>query len=533
MLVCLWLAFLLRGLFFASTTPIWEGFDEHAHFAVIDSLARGHAWPAASEGLPAEIEASLGLLPLPKLLAGADYASHTDYWAKPPAERSELQRRFLALSPQHESTAPASQHRMYEAQQAPAYYWFLAAADRLVLDWPLQHWPLASRVCWLRLLTLFLGSLLVPFTYGMALRIGSPQLAQSTVLLLVAMPQITMSAARIANDLFAAAAVAWVLWQVAQGAAGQKSPWRAVLLGLSAGLALLSKGYLIILLVALVVDFWAEWITKPPGRQLIQRNGCIALAMAALSGGWWYGRNLLLSGSLSGEQMEVASRQGLAAWISEFVHMDWVRAVDFISLSHLWLGNWSFLVLRSWMYHTLEFLLLGAAIGVLLHYGRALRHRECSPVMITVLFLEISMAAAVLYHAMVSSRVASFPGSFGHYLDGTVAAEVFLLALGCSFWLKDWGPRVLVLAFLGLDLFGTHVYLLPFYGGWIREVSSGGLPAFRVLECKWSCIVELAQNLAVNKAPLFSNPYLLVLLWVLYLLATAGIAVAAFRQRRA
>lgn len=527
-LVCLWLAFFLRGLFFASTTPIWEGFDEHAHFALIDTLARGHAWPAAGDGLPAEIEASLGLVPLPKLLAGAAYSSHEDYWAKPPAERSELQRRFLALSPLHESTAAASQHRMYEAQQAPAYYWFLALADRLVLDW-----PLANRVCLLRLLTLLMASLLVPFSYGMALKLGGPQVATSAGLLLVAMPQIAMSAARIANDLFAATAVACVLWQLAQGAAEQKSPWRAFLLGLSTGVGLLSKGYLPILFVALAVYFLAEWVWKPQARQLIQRNACIALAVAALSGGWWYGRNLLLSGSLSGEQMEVAARQGGAFGMSELLSMDWLRAVDFILLSHIWLGNWSFLVARSWMYHFLEFLLLAAASGVVLHYARAWRNGERSSARITVLFLELSMAAAVLYHSLVSSRVANFSGTFGHYLDATVAAEVFLLALGCAFWSRVWGAGILVLAFLGIDLFATHVYLQPFYAGLIREVAPGKLLAFRVLECNWNCIQTLAQNLAVNKAPLFSNPHLLVLLWGLYGIATAGIAVLAVRQRRA
>lgn len=523
----LWLAFVWRGLFFATTTPIWEGFDEHAHFSLADALARGDPWPKASDALPLEIQSSLALLPLPKLLAGTEALSNGQYWKKPPSDRLGLERRFASLGAGEERGLPPSKHLMYEAQQAPAYYWVLAGAERLILDW-----PLAERVLALRLLTLLVASLLVPFTYMAARRICAPPVALCSVLLLIAMPQLSMSAARIANDIFAAAAVGWVLLQVAGGAGRKQSPWWALLLGLSTGLALLSKGYLLILLPALAVYFFAEWLANPHSRGVIARNGAIAVAVSAASGGWWYVRNLLAGGSLSGEQMEVAARHGQAFRWEELAKMDWVRAVDFILMSHIWLGNWSFLVLRGWMYHAVELGFLAAAVGVALWYWRALRRRECSAVLLMILFLQISMAAAVMYHATVSRQMTNFSGTFGHYLDGTVVTEVILLALGCGVLHRVWGARILVWALVGLDLFGTHVYLLPFYAGRIGEEASGRLPAFQVLHCDWGCVAEIAANLAVNKGPLAAHPHVLILIWGLYLISTIGVGFSASQKPR-
>ena len=40
--VLIWVLFLLRGTFYATVIPIWEGLDEFAHFAYVDWL-RTHA----------------------------------------------------------------------------------------------------------------------------------------------------------------------------------------------------------------------------------------------------------------------------------------------------------------------------------------------------------------------------------------------------------------------------------------------------------------------------------------------------------
>ncbi len=43
--------------------------------------------------------------------------------------------------------------------------------------------------------------------------------------------------------------------------------------------------------------------------------------------------------------------------------LNWLGVADFAFVSHLWLGGWSFLVLRTWMYRTMELIFLTALVG--------------------------------------------------------------------------------------------------------------------------------------------------------------------------
>jgi len=63
--VLIWFAFFLRGAFCASILPVWEGFDEYAHFAFIHHLKTFGTLPRKDELVSAEISRSLKLVPLP------------------------------------------------------------------------------------------------------------------------------------------------------------------------------------------------------------------------------------------------------------------------------------------------------------------------------------------------------------------------------------------------------------------------------------------------------------------------------------
>ncbi|PYS25341.1 MAG: hypothetical protein DMG11_23080 [Acidobacteria bacterium] len=41
-LAAIWVIFLCKGIFYSLLFPIWEGFDEYAHFAFIQYLAIHH-----------------------------------------------------------------------------------------------------------------------------------------------------------------------------------------------------------------------------------------------------------------------------------------------------------------------------------------------------------------------------------------------------------------------------------------------------------------------------------------------------------
>src|ERR1035441_1087820 len=63
LLLLLWAAFIIRGLWYSAAMPIWEGYDEPYHFAYLQHLAAGGLSPGTAV-VSLEVQHSLHLLPL-------------------------------------------------------------------------------------------------------------------------------------------------------------------------------------------------------------------------------------------------------------------------------------------------------------------------------------------------------------------------------------------------------------------------------------------------------------------------------------
>ena len=142
------MAFLLRGLFYCIEQPMWEGYDEWAHFAYIQQIAEQGQLPARSGNVPDEIQRSLELAPLSRSAAevvpGA--VTHDAYWRLPESDRLRRELELRQLTPAYK-LADASEKLVtqYEAQQPPLYYLLLTIPYLAI-----QHWSLAAQVLTLR-----------------------------------------------------------------------------------------------------------------------------------------------------------------------------------------------------------------------------------------------------------------------------------------------------------------------------------------------------------------------------------------------
>jgi hypothetical protein len=93
----LWTCFLTRGLFYSSVQPLWNGFDEWAHFAVAQNISvTGHLIVDRNMMVSREINTSLQLAPLPRGMTSipSGGVGQIEYWKLPQEEQS---RRELAL----------------------------------------------------------------------------------------------------------------------------------------------------------------------------------------------------------------------------------------------------------------------------------------------------------------------------------------------------------------------------------------------------------------------------------------------------
>jgi len=66
LLVTIWICFLFRGWFYASMFPLWEGYDEFAHFGVVRAMAaKGILLPPRDQPGQRDVEESFKLVPVP------------------------------------------------------------------------------------------------------------------------------------------------------------------------------------------------------------------------------------------------------------------------------------------------------------------------------------------------------------------------------------------------------------------------------------------------------------------------------------
>ncbi|MDQ6679256.1 MAG: hypothetical protein M3Z09_18390 [Acidobacteriota bacterium] len=64
LLAAVWSAFFLRGLFYCVQQPMWEGYDEWAHFAYVQHIAETGTLPLRTEAISMQVQQSLQLAPL-------------------------------------------------------------------------------------------------------------------------------------------------------------------------------------------------------------------------------------------------------------------------------------------------------------------------------------------------------------------------------------------------------------------------------------------------------------------------------------
>ncbi len=527
-----WLCFLARASFYSALLPIWEGFDEWAHVAYTQHLAAGRGLPRPAETrISREIQASLGLTPLPYALTylPMPHFSHDEYWNLAPAKRLELRRELEALPRSWAREEPLVGELNYEAQQPPLYYLILAPVQLAA-----GGTALPTRVLLMRLVSLLIASLVIPLGYAVVrLATGSETMSVGAVALVAAMPGFVMIAARVGNDGLSAVIFGALMWIMLHE--DRPRGWtRPLMAGALLAAGLLTKAYFLTALPALAaIHGWRLWQGRGE-RARIALEALVTLALACAVSGWWYARNYALTGVWSGLQQVVAMpRRSVLDLAMQAPHVNWRRFVDSSFAAHIWMGNWSFLRLRAWMYHlcALGALMALAGLAILLWRGKSsgvLRSRF--PLVVAGSFYAF-FCLGLAYHELSFSFM-NLSSSAGWYVYSVVIAEVLLLALG--WWTLSparWRAWVLPAAtafFTLLDLYGTHFLLAPYYTGFIAHLPSGKLASFHLGQLSHGGLTTMLARVSGGTLP----PPIVLVLWAAFLLATLTLPFVCARASR-
>ena len=413
----MWVLFVVHGAYYCQLIPLWEGFDEWGHYAFVEHL-RLHpgTLPRTTDQVTEEIRQSVQSSPI-----------------------------------RHEASDPMM---LFEAQQPPLYYWILSVPNRV---W--TNVPISTRVHRLRIFSVLLASLAIPFAYLAALHLFySRRIALCVCLLIAAMPMLMIDIARIGNESLAVALASWMILLLLRdrslrsrlGSATEPRPQGAIVLGVALGLGLLTKAYFLAFIPILIL-----------------RRRVYSLVVAIAIGGWWYGRTFAQTGTLTNSAMDIdASKLGWAAKLAIAAKMNWIAVLDSAVWTHIWLGCWSFLTVRSWMYRVFEVIFAVTAMML----GGALVRRpwgRFKDKLALLCSLEALFAVGLGYQALsifLAKHIFFTPGWYSYSL---VVAEALLLATGLLILVGRRRILVamgfLIVLFVALDVYSAIFVLARHY----------------------------------------------------------------------
>ncbi|HKW96591.1 MAG TPA: glycosyltransferase family 39 protein [Bryobacteraceae bacterium] len=515
----IWLCFTTRAVFYSAMLPLWEGFDEWAHFAVIERMAlRGEPLVSRESPVPRDVQASLELAPLPWQLRNLPPPSLTEdtYWQLPAEERQRREALFREMPRAWEYQDAEGGLPAYEALQPPLYAWLMAPPVMLAAH-PSINASLGDRVLLVRLLSVLIASLAIPLVFLIGATIfNDDRVAAGCAAIAAAMPEFAIDVARVGNDCVAVVLFTLLTWTLVEVMFSGLNYSRAVWTGVVLGLGLLAKAYFLAALppVALLVIY--EFRRAKGQRRRAAAGALVMICTTGAIAWWWYVRNFLTTGTWTGLSEAVKLREmGLGPMFGEAGAVDWRGAMDAILFSHIWFGGWSGLTVRSWMYHAFYAVILVAAIGLI----RALRQ----PAIWALLAIYVSFWVAELYNVLLEFLSKGVAASMGWYLYAVVGAEVTLAVAGLRGVLpgkaKRWAAAVGIFLFAVLDLYTVHAVAIPYFTGMIVHKANGALAAVHAGDIARIGMRGTLVRLCGFKGNVMREP-VIAGLWVAYLAAT-------------
>jgi len=538
-LVFLWLAFVARGLWYSALMPAWEGYDEPFHFAALQNVASGHGMPRADTLVSLEVQSSLHLLPLPWELQFQSIpqplTTHDDFWRLSPAERKQRADAVRTLAPEQGSEPANEPIQNYESQQAPLYYWLAGVP----MGW-MSGSPLLTRLYLLRMLNVLLASAVVPLAFRIARRVLCSDLqAIGVVAIIVLLPELMINLARVGNESLALICYSLLL-EAALQVAQQPKSWRWwIILGFALGVGLLTKAYFLTAIPAVVVlAAISIWSARDAGTSKsailgVTARFCAALAVALAIAGGWYARVHATTGSWSGQADDVGLRHvSLLQKLSAVPQVNWKSGVLSVVVSHIWFGGWSFLRIPRGLYMAAMLVIVVAIVGIVIRLSRRRDpNDEIRDVLVLAAFY-LCFWAGLAYHVLITFLHLGVSASTGWYLYALVAAEIVLLVWGLeAFFPARVVLPALTIAVAGLDLYGMHGLLMPYYTGLTSHIGDS-VP--RALVATISHLPEVFTRRSETRPAWLGAP-VLVSWWLGYWAATIGtvlMVVVLFRKHR-
>lgn len=339
------LALLFMGLGYLAILPVFEGFDENAHYSSLRQIADTGTIPLYDKSYLNQ--------------ETIDYQGPVAYSSgMPPFDRNMVYSKFFTnpklveyyrqtyRQPLPHSLYRISQVPNWQAQHPPLYYLLLAPLVNA-----LDHVSLVTQFFLLRMVSFLLA--LAGVAFGL-LAFRQPNLPPEAdpavigfVLYPVILPMFFPEFTRIGNDSLCLFLVGLVAYLLSLWLKDERNTKISIAIGIALGMGLLTKAFFLPITAGLVMFLLIRlWLDKQNVAMRSQRgwNLLQIILPALLIGGGWYVYKLVVYGVLSGSDsaIQLARQGGLIAGLKEnFSLYGLVRGVVGPLVSYSWAGTWS------------------------------------------------------------------------------------------------------------------------------------------------------------------------------------------------
>ena len=414
-------------LTFTFLYPPFMGFDETQHVDAVLSIRHGDGWPA-----PQERQLSEGIVAVATpLLQAASDLPFSDDEPPPRDERPSVEE----LGVERDSVGQLLPNQI---TQHPPLYYALQAGVLAVLPGS-ADWPFDRTVAVLRLVSVLLMAPLPLIAWGTARALRAPPLAASVAALLtVSVPQLQRVGASVNNDAGYTLAFATVVLLLARVAGGDVRRRTVVLTGVAVGVAMLTKGFALVLPLAVGLSFLVGGRRGPGGTTRSWATGLLpgflSLVVAFAVGGWWWLRNLVLYGTVQPagwppsyrDVLQLEPREpGEPAPLTGFLEGAYIRLTERFwgGLEINYVGPASF---PRWWTTTLVVVATVAVVAAVVGAGR-----RRLPLVVAVLVPFASTLGVILFGIWGGYTYSlDFPGAQGRYLFGNLPSLAAATAFG-------------------------------------------------------------------------------------------------------
>jgi 4-amino-4-deoxy-L-arabinose transferase-like glycosyltransferase len=438
-LLALIVAFLILGLVYSVTVPLFEPPDEIWHFAFADHLVKGGGLPVFS----------------------AEKSAFLREGGQPPLYYAVV---ALAILPFDRSDFPswvrfnASHPAITRGATSDTPNVFIHTSRE---DWPWTGSVLAIHIA--RLVSLVFGALTVAGVYRVGCLVtGRNDLALLSAALVALTPQFVFICSSVNNDSLAAATSVWagVTALEISDFKIEISKRYAIGVGILLGFGLLAKLGGLVLIPLIALAFLIRLIRKPSDLKFeiwyLIFDGLIILGMALVVSGWWFARNVALYGD----------PLGWSVWLSDIgvrtpTPTLWQLVTELPALFRTYWAELPGYLLNaplSWVLAAITtFALVGVVKSLLYAFRPPTSDSKFDIWVLTFVLLWFGIVFVGVLRYMQTT-----PAARGRLLFPALAPIGVLMAVGLGMWSKrPWPPSVLAVGLFVLTSVAPFVLIGP------------------------------------------------------------------------